>query len=142
MSWDQVDKEKINQVKSPFDAEEVQDSPRGLRLKERMKKDGKWGMTLEELIEAAGPFAPKVSKLTNAMADRGEAALSTQVGGGHYKSMAIQPVEFNQLNELNYCEANVVKYICRHKTKNGLEDLKKAKHYIDLLMELEYGEDA
>ena len=67
-------------------------------------------------------------------------ALDVQEGGGHYKDMPIQVVEFCQKNKLNYCESNVIKYVCRHKKKNGLEDLKKAKHYIDLLIELEYGE--
>lgn len=65
-------------------------------------------------------------------------ALDTQVGGGHYKDMVIQPIEFIQKNKLNFCEGNVIKYICRHKSKNGIEDLKKVKHYIDLLIELEY----
>ena len=67
-------------------------------------------------------------------------ALDTQVGGGHYKNWAIQPAEFNQKNQIPYCEANVIKYVCRHKNKNGVEDLKKAIHYIELLMEMEYGE--
>lgn len=65
-------------------------------------------------------------------------ALLTQIGGSHYKDMAIQPVEFAMKNNLNYCQANVIKYICRYKEKNGLEDLQKAKHYIDLLIEHEY----
>ena len=65
-------------------------------------------------------------------------ALDVQVGGGHYKKYAIQPVEFCQKNKLNYCEANVIKYICRHKDKGGLEDLKKVKHYVDLLIDIEY----
>ena len=67
-------------------------------------------------------------------------ALETQVGGGHYKKYKIQPVEFCQKNGLNYCESNVIKYICRHKDKNGLQDLEKAMHYIQLLIELEYKE--
>ncbi len=64
-------------------------------------------------------------------------ALSTQVGGGHYKKYEIQPVTFCQVNKLGYCESNVVKYICRWKEKGGLEDLKKVKHYVDLLIEIE-----
>jgi hypothetical protein len=54
-----------------------------------------------------------------------------------YRDFAIQPVEFCQKNRLGWCESNVVKYVCRWRNKNGLEDLKKAKHYIDLLIELE-----
>lgn len=65
-------------------------------------------------------------------------ALDKQVSGNHYKDLAIQPVEFIYKNNIGYLEGNVLKYICRHKTKNGLADLQKAKHYIELLMELEY----
>jgi len=68
-------------------------------------------------------------------------SLDKQTGGSHYKDLPIQPVEFCQKNQLNYCESNVIKYVIRHKDKNGLEDLKKAKHYIEMLMEMEYGED-
>ena len=64
-------------------------------------------------------------------------ALDVQVGGGHYKDFPIQPVQYCQLNRLDYCEANVVKYISRWRTKNGLQDLEKVKHYVDLLIELE-----
>lgn len=67
--------------------------------------------------------------------------LETQVGGDHYKDFPIQPVEFCQKNRLSYCEANVVKYVTRHKFKGGREDIEKAKHYLDLILELEYGED-
>ena len=63
--------------------------------------------------------------------------LDVQVGGGHYKDFPIQPVEFCQKNRLDYCEANVVKYICRWRSKGGLEDLKKVKHYVDLLIQIE-----
>lgn len=61
----------------------------------------------------------------------------TQVGGNHYKDFAIQPLEFIVANNLDFVQGNVVKYVVRYKTKNGLEDLKKARHYIDLLIELE-----
>lgn len=67
-------------------------------------------------------------------------ALDVQVGGGHYKDMVIQVVEFCQKNKLNYCESNMVKYACRHRAKNGKEDLLKIKHYVDLLIEMEYPE--
>ena len=66
-----------------------------------------------------------------------DTALSQQVGGSHYKDMAIQPVEFIEKNNLGFCAGNVIKYICRYKNKNGIEDLKKARHYIDLLIEIE-----
>jgi hypothetical protein len=65
-------------------------------------------------------------------------ALDKQVSGSHYKELVIQPIQFIHANNIPFMEANVIKYICRHKTKNGLADLQKAKHYIELLMELEY----
>ena len=62
-------------------------------------------------------------------------ALETQIGGNHYKDMNIQPLEFIMANKLPYCEANIIKYVCRYKSKNGLQDLLKAKHYLDILIE-------
>jgi hypothetical protein len=67
-------------------------------------------------------------------------ALNKQVAGDHYREMKIQPVEFCQGNGLNYCEAAAIKYICRHKRKNGIEDIDKAIHFLELLKELEYPE--
>lgn len=64
-------------------------------------------------------------------------ALDHQEGGEHYKDMPIQPVEFIHKNGIGYFEGNVIKYVSRWRKKNGLEDLKKARHYIDLLIELE-----
>lgn len=58
-----------------------------------------------------------------------------QIGGSHYKKLSIQPIEYILRNGLGYCEGNVIKYITRYKDKNGLEDLKKAKQYIDFLIE-------
>lgn len=66
--------------------------------------------------------------------------LSTQVGGSHYKQFVIQPVEFSQKNGLGFLEGCIVKRICRYKDKNGIEDLKKIIHEVELLIELEYGE--
>jgi len=65
-------------------------------------------------------------------------AFEEQVAGGHYKGYAIQPVEFLQRNQFNYCESAAIKYLCRHREKNGAEDVKKAIHYLELLLEIEY----
>lgn len=62
-----------------------------------------------------------------------------QEGGNHYKDLTIQPVEFIHANKIGYLEGNVIKYVVRHRKKNGKEDLLKAKHYIDLLIQLDYG---
>lgn len=64
-----------------------------------------------------------------------EGATAVQVGGSHYKDMAIQPIEYIAANGLGYHEGNVVKYVSRWRSKNGVEDLKKARHYLDILIE-------
>jgi hypothetical protein len=66
-----------------------------------------------------------------------EKPLLYQVAGNHYKDMPIQPVEYIHANALGYLEGNVVKYISRWRKKGGLADLQKAKHYVELLIELE-----
>lgn len=66
--------------------------------------------------------------------------LEVQVGGGHYKDLAIQPVEYVHKNNMNFIQGCVVKYITRYKNKNGKQDLEKIKHFVDLLIELEYGD--
>lgn len=65
-------------------------------------------------------------------------ALKVQVGGGHYKGFAIQPIEFIQANGFDFITGNIIKYASRHKAKNGAEDVKKIIHYCELLLELEY----
>jgi hypothetical protein len=64
-------------------------------------------------------------------------ALNTQVAGSHYKTLKIQPVEYIHANGIGYAEGNVIKYLTRWKDKGGIADLEKAKHYIELLIELE-----
>jgi len=65
-------------------------------------------------------------------------ALDIQIGGSHYKDAVIQPYEFCQKNNLNYLESNVIKYTFRHKFKNGAEDIKKAIHTLQVLLEIDY----
>lgn len=62
---------------------------------------------------------------------------SEQVGGSHYKTMKIQPLDYALQNGLGICEHAVVKYVSRWKTKGGIQDLEKARHYIDILIERE-----
>ena len=69
-----------------------------------------------------------------------DSALDKQVAGTHYKSMAIQPVEFITKNSIGFLEGNIIKYVCRHHAKNGVDDIKKAIHYCELLLETKYGE--
>lgn len=63
--------------------------------------------------------------------------LETQINGSHYKELAIQPVEYIYANDIPYIEGNIIKYVTRWRSKGGVADLHKAKHYIDLLLELE-----
>ena len=64
-------------------------------------------------------------------------SLKIQVSGSHYKDLAIQPVEYIHANDIGYFEGNVIKYVSRWKAKGGIADLLKARHYIDLLIDLE-----
>lgn len=65
----------------------------------------------------------------------------TQVGGTHYKNMPIQPIEYIHKNKLGFMEGNIIKYITRHKSKNGAEDIRKIKHYCDLILQMQYNEE-
>lgn len=69
-------------------------------------------------------------------------ALDTQEGGNHYKDMAIQPVEYIVKNNLGYLEGNVIKYVSRHQAKNGEEDIKKAIHYLQMILEMQYPKES
>jgi hypothetical protein len=64
-------------------------------------------------------------------------ANENQVGGQHYKGKAIQPWDFIAANELGYFEGNIVKYVSRWRDKGGVDDLRKARHYLDKLIELQ-----
>jgi hypothetical protein len=67
-----------------------------------------------------------------------KSAFDTQVGGDWYKTLAIQPLEYCHKNNLNMAESGIVKYVTRHKAKDGKKDLLKARHLIDMLIEMEY----
>ena len=65
-------------------------------------------------------------------------AYDKQIGGSHYKKMKIQPSRFVIENKLLFPEGNVIKYICRHPYKGGKEDLLKAMHFIEMIIERDY----
>jgi hypothetical protein len=67
-------------------------------------------------------------------------ALKQQVGGSHYTKYPIQPVQYVQANRLRYLESSVIKYVTRHQDKGGAQDIRKAIHCLELLLQLEYGE--
>lgn len=75
-----------------------------------------------------GPLTPKVPT-----------PLEQQEGGTHYKNFKIQPVEYNHANNIPFLEGNIIKYVTRWRQKDGIKDLKKARHCIDILLELENG---
>ena len=62
-------------------------------------------------------------------------ALETQVGGNHYSKLKIQPIEFIIGCRLEFREANAVKYLSRYTDKNGVEDLRKSRHYVEMILE-------
>jgi hypothetical protein len=65
-------------------------------------------------------------------------SLEKQVGGKHYKNMKIQPAEFINENKLLFAEGNAIKYICRHQSKGKADDIKKAIHYLEMILERDY----
>lgn len=64
-------------------------------------------------------------------------ALTKQEGGSHYKTLKIQPIEYIHANSIPFAEGSVIKYVTRWRDKGGIKDLEKARHFIDLLIELE-----
>ena len=68
-------------------------------------------------------------------------SLNKQEGGSHYKDLPIQPVEYIYANAIGYFEGNVIKYVSRWRKKGGIDDLRTARHYIDMLIELEVRKD-
>ena len=64
----------------------------------------------------------------------------TQIGGNHYSNKKIQPIDYILENKLSFLEGNALKYITRHRDKNGAEDIHKAIHYLRFILAYEYGE--
>lgn len=67
-------------------------------------------------------------------------SLSMQIGGDHYNKMKIQPVEFIHSNNIPFIEGAIIKYVVRHRDKGGIQDLRKAQHFLQMLIDLEYGD--
>lgn len=89
--------------------------------------------TLKDIVVGKAEVEP-----TRDLPDRAADPFSEQIGGDHYKALAIQPIEYCQRNGLSYCEANVVKYVTRHRFKGGSQDILKAIHNLQLLLKMEY----
>ncbi|QVJ12725.1 hypothetical protein [Pseudomonas phage PSA11] len=80
-----------------------------------------------------------VKSYSSMRCDMNNSALNNQEGGSHYKTLKIQPIEYIHANNIGYLEGNVIKYVTRHESKNGVEDINKAIHYLQLIKELKYG---
>jgi hypothetical protein len=98
-------------------------------IKEMYKKAAPAKMVPAEVEDEEGKFTAEIPVPVN--------ALNVQVSGDHYKHMKIQPVEFITANRLSFLEGCIVKRISRWRSKDGLKDLEKIKHEVDLLIELE-----
>ncbi len=96
-------------------------------------------------VEAGGDHKTRVKLVPDSLKNEPaftpvNSALDIQEGGDHYKKYKIQPIEFVVANNIPVLEANAFKYICRHADKNGIADLRKARHYLELMAEMYYGE--
>lgn len=85
-----------------------------------------------ELCETQKRYATPMNEPCHSLS-----ALSTQVGGDHYSKLPIQPMEYSMANNLDACQHTIIKYVTRFRDKNGIEDLQKAKHVIDMLIAFE-----
>ena len=61
-----------------------------------------------------------------------------QIAGSHYRNMVIQPSEFINRNRLPFAEGSAIKYICRHAAKGKQEDIHKAIHYLEMILDRDY----
>ena len=98
-------------------------------------------MTKEEkraVLERAREESKELDTMTQH--SKASSPLDTQVGGDHYKKLKIQPAEYCAKNDIGFLEGSVVKYVTRHESKNGIEDINKAIHFLELIKNLKYGE--
>ena len=65
-------------------------------------------------------------------------AYKKQIGGSHYQNMVMQPSEFINKNKLPFAEGSAIKYICRHAAKGKQEDIHKAIHYLEMILDRDY----
>ena len=109
----------------------------GMTVGSKVDVPGLGKFLVTEQLESAKEAQLKMDSTVEGYTMQHPSALDVQVGGAHYKTFAIQPVEFIHRNGIPFIEGNAIKYLCRWREKGGVEDLKKVKHYIDLLIEME-----
>ena len=112
-------------------------TPFGMDAYDEMVRRG-YEMLAEEAMEEAEEWSDSSVSAVDALPFE---AMRKQVSGSHYADQAIEPIDYITANDLGYCEGNVVKYVTRHKLKNGKEDILKAIHYLEFILELQYGEE-
>lgn len=100
-------------------------------------KPKQYSAALPPLVPTPAPFENVARDAMNNIAEKLAGALGVQVGGSHYKELAIQPIEYIHKNGIGFAEGSVIKYVSRWRSKGGVEDLKKARHFLDLLIEME-----
>ena len=89
-----------------------------------------------DLIEGCFECSQELKDFSARLADK-PSALDVQVAGSHYKDQKIQPIEYIHANNIPFAEGCVIKYVSRWRQKGGIKDLEKARHFLDLLIELE-----
>ncbi|QZI89535.1 hypothetical protein SIPHO076v1_p0002 [Vibrio phage PS34B.1] len=100
-----------------------------------------WEVVTHALATSADPQPTADQLVAAARFDQAASeavATERQIGGDHYKSLKIQPIEYIDANNLPYLEGNVVKYVTRHASKNGVQDIDKAIHYLELIKQMRY----
>jgi hypothetical protein len=110
------------------------------QMAEQLLQSGAKDLALGELSASASAEWDKTQRAferRQSKPQKPESALDKQVSGGHYKALKIQPIEFLHANNIPFAEGCAIKYLCRWRDKGGIKDLEKAKHFIELLIELE-----
>ena len=108
-----------------------------IRLPELCKHWSKSTVTRDEFVKRWNERNNAVANTTTPPAQQEVKATETQIGGNHYTKLAIQPMRYSMENGLDALQHTVIKYVTRFRDKNGVEDLEKAKHCIDMLIEFE-----
>ena len=116
----------------PETMRELQDWAENREPHEQMEKLHEW----QRNQHRAGGWAHSES-VHQWVSPRKRNATATQEGGTHYKDLPIQPVEYIYQNGIGFCEGCAIKYLTRWRSKGGIEDLRKARHFIELLIEME-----
>ena len=96
----------------------------------------KWRIHSDQAELLREPMPPCSEEIPCRFVDE-KSPLETQIGGDHYTKLAIQPMQYSMKNKLDPLQHTVIKYVTRFRDKNGIEDLEKAKHCIDMLIEYE-----